>query len=156
VRPGCISLSLVAATVLTAAAPPPPNAAEGRWLTEKQDGIVEVFRCAGTALCGRLAWLRLPPDAGNPEGTDDRNPSPALRTRPLCGLLMMGGFTPDGPGAWHDGWVYDPASGKTYNATMAVEPDGRLELRGYVGIPLFGESQLWTRFTGPTPPCPGR
>lgn len=51
-----------------------------------------------------------------------------------------------------NGTLYDPKSGKTYHG--AIKLDGsRLELRGYVGIPLFGETQTWTRPTAPVKAC---
>jgi uncharacterized protein (DUF2147 family) len=146
---------LLGAAILCGAALPLASP-EGNWLTEKRNGIVEIYRCLAGRLCGRLVWLRIPPDAGNPTATDRRNPDPARRRQPLCGLVIMGGFTPGDPGEWQDGWIYDPESGSTYHATMALRADGRLAMRGYVGIPLFGESQVWTRFTSPVPPCPAR
>ena len=36
-------------------------------------------------------------------------------------------------------------NGKTYNANISLQPDGKLRLRGYVGTPMLGETQLWTR-----------
>jgi hypothetical protein len=36
--------------------------------------------------------------------------------------------------------------GRFYRCSMRVSDGGRtLELRGYVGIPLFGRSQMWSR-----------
>jgi uncharacterized protein (DUF2147 family) len=127
-----------------AAAQRPDDAALGRWLTQDRDGVVEMFRC-GDELCGRLVWLKTPRDARGLPPVDSHNPTPGLRSRPLCGLVILGGFRPSGPGAWSDGWVYDPQSGKTYHAELALEGGDRLKLRGYVGIPLFGASQTWTR-----------
>jgi uncharacterized protein (DUF2147 family) len=127
-----------------AAAQRPDDAVLGRWLTEDREGVVEMFRCEN-ALCGRLVWLKKPRDARGQVPVDAHNPTPALRNRPICGLVILGGFRPSGPGAWSDGWVYDPESGKTYHAELALEGGDRLKLRGYVGIPLFGASQVWTR-----------
>jgi uncharacterized protein (DUF2147 family) len=64
----------------------------------------------------------------------------------------MGGFKPSVEHEWSDGWVYDPESGKTYSARMALESATLLRLRGYIGIPLLGSTQLWTR-TGPVAHC---
>ncbi|MBL8662978.1 MAG: DUF2147 domain-containing protein, partial [Candidatus Odyssella sp.] len=33
----------------------------------------------------------------------------------------------------------------TYKSTMKLRPDGKLEVRGYVGISLLGKSQYWER-----------
>ena len=126
--------------------------ATGLWLVKDRHGVIAIERCAGGALCGRLVWfVPGPEDIGKP-AVDGHNPDPALRGRALCGLVMMGGFKPAGPREWEDGWIYDPESGKTYSARMRLESDGRLRLRGFVLIPLFGESQVWTR-SGPVTPC---
>ena len=47
--------------------------------------------------------------------------------------------------AFEDGQIYNGENGKTYNANIGLQPDGTLRLRGYVGTPMFGETQIWTR-----------
>ena len=42
------------------------------------------------------------------------------------------------------GHLYDPKSGKTYRGSMTSTGD-RLELRGYVGLKIFGRSETWSR-----------
>ena len=39
------------------------------------------------------------------------------------------------------------ADGETYRCTMRVREDGSLRVRGYVGVPLLGKTQIWTRHT---------
>jgi uncharacterized protein (DUF2147 family) len=148
---------LLAAALVSAAGQPAPSA-EGNWLTEKKSAIVEVFRCwgGGDALCGKLVWFRIRPDDPNPQGLDLKNPDPAQRNRPLCGLMFMYGFKPGETGNWTDGTVYDPDGGHTYHATMMLQPDGTLRLHGYIGISLIGASEVWTRYTQPVPSCPAR
>jgi uncharacterized protein (DUF2147 family) len=123
----------------------------GQWLTETRRGVVEFFPCGGK-VCGKLVWLIEPIRHGAP-AVDDLNPKPELRTRPLCGLMMLGDFTQTDPTHWNDGWIYDPDSGKTYHAKMSLESANLLHLRGYVGIPLFGETQNWTRADGSLGTC---
>jgi uncharacterized protein (DUF2147 family) len=77
--------------------------------------------------------------------TDHNNSDPSLRARLVCGLEMLGGFRQTEPQRWGDGWIYSPENGKTYSASMVLESPTVLRLRGYVGIPLFGETQTWTR-----------
>ena len=116
----------------------------GRWLTADRDSVIEIYDC-GAALCGRIVWLRDPLDESGKPATDDENPNPALRNRPICGLDIMHGFKPDGAGAWDDGAIYDPNDGKTYHASMTLESAMQLRVRGYIGIPLLGASQTWMR-----------
>jgi uncharacterized protein (DUF2147 family) len=129
------------------------DAPEGRWLTEAKDGVVEVYRC-GDALCGRLAWFRMGSLHDNPQALDIHNPTPTLRNRPLCGLVILSGFRPEGTDHWTGGSAYDPDSGNTYSGEMTLKPNGLLSLRGYIGITLFGRSEDWTRYTAPITRCP--
>ena len=124
---------------------------------KKKSGIVEIFlRPGGDALCGRIAWFKIKPDDPNPQGLDLKNPDPARRDQPLCGLIFMYGFQPAEPGSWDGGAVYDPDSGNSYHAIIKLRADGTLDLHGYIGISLLGRSEIWTRYTQPLPSCPTR
>ena len=64
----------------------------------------------------------------------------------VLGMPLIWGFkkTSD-PNSFEDGHIYNGENGKTYTANISLQPDGKLRLRGYVGTPLFGETQVWTR-----------
>lgn len=130
------------------------GAAEGRWLTQEKSGVVEIYQCGDGTLCGRLIWFRMKPTEQNPRAVDIHNPTPALRNRPLCGLTIMWDFQPDGPDRWRGGSLYDPESGNTYGGKITLNPDGRLTLRGYIGISLFGRSEDWSHFRQSIGRCP--
>jgi hypothetical protein len=55
-----------------------------------------------------------------------------------------------GPNLWK-GHITDPRNGSVYQMEMYLKPDGTLALRGYLGIPLLGQTQTWTRYSGPIP-----
>ncbi|HYM02837.1 MAG TPA: DUF2147 domain-containing protein [Stellaceae bacterium] len=142
-RLGSILGGLAGLAVATAAWAQTEPPVAGRWLSEARDGVVEIYSC-GDKLCGKLVWIKTPLDKDGKPYPDDKNPKPELRSRPRCNLVMLGDFKPTGPDQWGDGWIYDPGSGKTYDAKMRLEGD-LLKLRGFVGISLFGETQTWTR-----------
>jgi uncharacterized protein (DUF2147 family) len=142
----------LAALALLCGAASAADPAEGLWRTTDGRGVVEIAAC-GASLCGRIRAL--PPEAAGK--SDTNNPESALRRRPLCGLPILSGFARNGAGQWTDGTIYDPETGKSYDATIAVETEGALELRGYVGMPLFGRTERWTRIAaGGFAPCRGR
>ncbi len=147
-----VLVALFGALASTASAQTP--SVTGTWLTASGIAQVRIGPCPDPAngpICGLVAGLINPkgPD-GNavaPDmATDYRNPDPALRTRKVIGMPLIWGFkkTAD-PNAFEDGHIYNGENGKTYNANISLQPDGKLRLRGYVGTPMFGETQLWTR-----------
>jgi uncharacterized protein (DUF2147 family) len=115
----------------------------GRWRTEGGKGEVEIFAdpVGSTTYSGRIASGREGPDAPK----DEHNPDPALRSRPLLGLIFMTGFRHQGEGRYSGGRIYDPNSGRTYSGKLRLKSPDELVLRGYLGISLLGGSQTWTR-----------
>jgi uncharacterized protein (DUF2147 family) len=136
------TLALVATVPAAAQAPSPL----GRWLTDGGKSHVEIYACA-PHLCGRIVWLREP---ANPDGkpkVDRHNPDAAKRNQPIVGLVMLWGFKPaDGErGVWDNGRIYNPEDGDTYRSTLTLDGNGTLRVRGYVGVPLLGKTQVWSR-----------
>lgn len=128
--------------------------ASGWWVDQSGKAGIVIAPC-GKALCGKIEWLKKPRNKAGEPKTDIHNSNAALRPRPLCGLPILGDFLPNGLGTWKDGWIYDPQNGKTYKSVMHVAADGTLHVRGYIGIPLLGRSEVWQRPAKPLPPCKG-
>ncbi|MCZ8013947.1 DUF2147 domain-containing protein [Gemmatimonas sp.] len=130
------------ATPLAAQTPPTPV---GTWhtvdeTTGKPRGIVEIVERNGV-LTGIIRGTLVP---GEPEGLCDKCPGDR-RNQPITGLEMIRNVRRDG-NTWGGGELLDPDNGKTYRIKLTPSPDGRtLEVRGFIGISLFGRSQTWRR-----------
>lgn len=135
---------LAAIAMLFSAAPVVAYGAEpvGVWLTEKGDARVKITKCS-SGICGVVVWLREPIDraTGRPQ-VDDKNPNPALRTRPVIGIPLFIGMGPSAPGKW-SGQIYNADDGGTYVSHVAFAGGNALQVEGCVGIICGGET--WTR-----------
>lgn len=121
--------------------------AQGYWLTENKRAVVHTFEC-DQGLCGKIHWII--------EGGmqyDEKNPDEAKRSTSMCGLQIIWGFKKDGAD-WDGGHIYKADDGEVYSANIELKDENTLSLRGYVGIPLFGKSQIWSRVLPDAyPPC---
>jgi uncharacterized protein (DUF2147 family) len=148
-----LTLSFAAATV--AAADP-----RGRYLTQSGNFEVEVAPC-GAALCGQVSKVIANHSMGRSgeamQAADARDP---------MGLQVLVNFVAEGdaasdPRQWR-GEIYNRENGKTYSCLMSLDERGDLVLRAYVGLPVFGKTQVWQRLsampgalaTPRTPPTP--
>jgi uncharacterized protein (DUF2147 family) len=125
----------------------------GLWLTENGRAAVEILPCAGTSACGRIVWLKEPNDETGKAKLDKNNEDTALRSRPLCGLEMIGNFKRLSDEEWEEGFIYNAEDGDTYNSKMKLQGEDKLSVRGFVGISLFGKSQVWTKLSADHPRC---
>ena len=129
---------------LLGASPASAQSAEpiGVWLTEKGDARVKVSKC-GNGICGVIVGLKEPIDraTGQPQ-VDDKNPNPALRTRPVLGISLFIGMRPSAPGKW-SGQIYNADDGGTYVSHVTFAGGDSLHVEGCVGIICGGET--WTR-----------
>jgi len=120
------------------------DAITGNWYNQEKDAVIEIYK-SGDTYSGKIIWMEIPNDEnGNPK-VDNLNPDEKLQSRPRMGLEIMYGFTLDEDNIWNDGEIYDPKSGKTYSGTITLTNKNTLDLRGYVGLPIFGRTAVWTR-----------
>ncbi|PPU43318.1 hypothetical protein XarbCFBP7697_20335 [Xanthomonas arboricola] len=101
----------------------------GKWFTDNQQALVEIRPC-GASLCGTIIKvLRSKPGSAK---TDVFNPDPGKRNNPMEGTVILSELV-DAGNLWK-GRIYNPESGKTYNAKLTRGADGSLKVEGCVAF----------------------
>jgi uncharacterized protein (DUF2147 family) len=69
------------------------------------------------------------------------------KDQPIEGLEFIRGVTRvEGKDVWEGGTILDPDTGTVYKVKLTpVEGGKKLEVRGFIGVSLFGRTQTWTR-----------
>ncbi|MEL6536168.1 MAG: DUF2147 domain-containing protein [Bacteroidota bacterium] len=119
----------------------------GVWKPSKGTSMIKIEKI-GNKYYGRVVWLETPNDeSGNPR-TDVNNPDESLRSTPLKGYRILKDFVYDEEDKlWSDGTIYDPNNGSTYQCKIELRDgdENTIDIRGYVGSPVFGRTDVWTR-----------
>ena len=69
----------------------------------------------------------------------------ARKGQPLIGMVIMDGMKAKGD-SFESGHILDPDNGEIYNCKIKLNSTGKqLEVRGFIGVSLFGRSQTWMR-----------
>ncbi len=121
------------------------DALVGFWKTGEGNAVVQIYK-QGDAYFGKIVWLKEPidPTTGKPK-IDSKNEDPSLKGRPLLSMVNLRDFKFIKTNHWEDGKIYDPKSGEDYSCKLTMVDNNTLEVRGYVGISLFGRTDTWKR-----------
>jgi len=120
----------------------------GLWKTIDDDGKTEKslvrITDSGGVLSGAIEKIFdvAKQDAKCDKCADDR------KDKPVLGLTIIRNVRQDGDdkGLWDGGDILDPKEGKVYKTRLKPADGGKkLEVRGYIGAPLFGRTQVWQR-----------
>lgn len=121
----------------------------GLWKTLDEDSgeaksLVRIIENQGV-LEGRIEKLLDPNDSPNAlcERCGDER-----RNQLILGLLILRNVRLADIRArqWNGGDILDPENGKVYKVKLMLSADGhQLDVRGYIGTPLFGRTQTWIR-----------
>jgi uncharacterized protein (DUF2147 family) len=122
----------------------------GTWTTFTDDhrpkSHVEIFDGGGT-LGGKVVEIMI----------SDKGPDPICdacageeHNQPILGMTILKGFKKTGDDLWEGGTCLKPQNGKLYKCKMHLIDDGKkLEVRGFIGFALLGETQVWERKPAP-------
>lgn len=140
---GVLALTLAAALVASASDASPA----GLWknvddVSGKPRSLIRITESNGT-LRGTIEKVFLGPN---------ENPNPkcekcegALKNAPVIGLIILSDLKKDGD-EYAGGQILDPDNGKVYRSKVQLIEGGRkLSVRGYIGVPMLGRSQVWER-----------
>ncbi|MGY3609669.1 MULTISPECIES: DUF2147 domain-containing protein [unclassified Bradyrhizobium] len=131
---------------VASAEPLPADAIVGVW--EADDGTVKLdMYKAGSEIQARMLYGNEIVEADNVTFKKDaNNPDPALRSRSLKNVVVVTGLR-WADGEWSGGSIYDASSGRTYNCKAALK-DGKMHLRGFLGISAMGQTRVFHRVRG--------
>jgi uncharacterized protein (DUF2147 family) len=110
--------------------------------TGKPKSLVRITEENGV-LSGKVEKLFRPADQDqNPKCTACEG---ARKDQPIIGMTILSGLKKDG-NEYTGGEILDPAKGKTYKSKLTLKDNGsKLDVRGYIGAPMFGRTQTWVR-----------
>ena len=70
----------------------------------------------------------------------------SYRNQPIQGMSIIWGGKEYSPSRWTHLRILEPLSGNIYKATISLLNNGtKLKVRGYIGLPIFGRTQIWLR-----------
>lgn len=141
-----ITLLIIASLSIIFSAKAQKNADDivGVWLTGSGKGHVKIDK-VGNYYFGRLVWLKEPLNAEGKPKLDKNNEDVSKRSRTVLGMQLLGGFEWKNDNLWDNGNIYDPENGKTYNCKIDLENANTMNVRGFIGISLFGRTDIWKR-----------
>jgi uncharacterized protein (DUF2147 family) len=143
-KKAAIAFVLATASVLAMAQSTPV----GLWRTIDDDGKTEKSTVRITSnngvLSGKVEHITDPAKANEvcSKCEDDR------KDKPIVGMTIINDVKQDAEesNVWAGGLILDPAKGSTYKVRLKLIDGGKkLEVRGYIGSPMFGRTQTWIR-----------
>ena len=112
--------------------------------TKKPKAEVRISLNAAGTLSGVVEKSLLPVSDEDPLCnlcTDDRKGKPKIGME-----IIRGGKKVEGKDVWEEGKILDPNNGKNYSLRLTpIEGGKKMEVRGYIGTPMIGRTQIWIR-----------
>ena len=110
--------------------------------TGKPKALIRITESNG-ALQGKIEQLfRAPGEDQNPKCDKCEG---ARKDQPIVGMEILSGLKKDGD-EYAGGEILDPNNGKVYKSKLHLTDAGKkLSVRGYIGMPMLGRSQVWVR-----------
>ena len=104
----------------------------GIWFTDDKTSKIQIYK-SESQYFGKIIWM------ASKESKEE------LKVKPKVGYQIFKKFTFEGKNVWSGGQVSDPRSGMTVSGKMTLKDNNTLNVRGYVGAPMFGKTVVLLR-----------
>lgn len=109
--------------------------------TGKPKSIIQITDHNGK-LQGKVLKVLLSDQGTNPICKDCEG---ERHNKPVVGMTIMWDMSANGD-HWSGGKILDPHNGKVYKCKVSLGENGdTLDVRGYIGLSMFGRTQTWHR-----------
>jgi uncharacterized protein (DUF2147 family) len=119
----------------------------GTWESEEKNLLIQIAR-EGGHFVGTMTYYQCATETIMRTRVDIENPDPRLVGRKLLGLKLVEKLSYQGNNVWGGGKIYDPNSGKTYDARVQLTNSNTLVVRGYWKFRWLGRSMVFNRRLG--------
>jgi uncharacterized protein (DUF2147 family) len=119
------------------------NAIVGKWEADDVTVKLDMFKAGSEFQAHLLYGNQVVETDGVTFKQDTKNPDAALRARSLKNIVFIRGLHWS-DGQWSGGSLYDGSSGSTYRCKAQIK-DGKMLLRGYLGIEAMGQTREFHR-----------
>jgi uncharacterized protein (DUF2147 family) len=112
--------------------------------TKKEKSLVRIVETNGvyTGKVEKVIDPDAPKDAVCKDCTDERKDQPVVGMTIIRNMKQSTGDKT----VFEGGDILDPNNGKVYSAKLTLVDGGRkLDVRGYIGMPMLGRTQTWQR-----------
>lgn len=112
-------------------------------ITGKPKSVVQVWRNQDQILMAKV--VKIFSDNHSSQNKTCTACAGDKHNQPIVGMVIISGLQ-SAETQWANGHILDPENGKTYKCTARlIEHGKKLNIHGYMGLPLFGRSQTWER-----------
>lgn len=114
--------------------------------TGQPKGIVQIWAASDHTIHGKI--MKVFAVKGQDQKTVCQACEGEKHNQPIVGLTIMENLQPnkEKPNEWQNGTILDPKNGRTYKCNIRLADNGqKLQVRGYMGLPLFGRTQTWLK-----------
>ena len=114
--------------------------------TRQPKALIQIEENSDHTLSGRI--IKLFSQTNQPPAVLCTHCEGEKKNQPLIGMVILEHLkqSKENEKAWINGQILDPKNGKNYHCNVQLLENGqKLQVRGYIGLPVFGRSQIWLK-----------